>query len=331
MNRKVLSKNSLLYNANFFKSYASKICAVVKADAYGHGVIEVVKILINSVDFFGVANEKEAMEIFKYFPKAKIIILGKSDNFSNLDKFYLTATSLEDVKLAIKLQKTEHCFIKLTVGMNRYGIDCKDSNALNKLKELIKNHTFAGFSVHFSATDSNYITKNEYQLFLKAKAFLQKSFPVCFGGSGAKNLPCDILRVGIGIYGYGNINLKKVMKIESSVLQVRTLEKGECAGYNACFKAKRKTVLAIVGVGYADGFSRSKSKKLNVFINGKQFPIVGNVCMDACFVDVTGGIVKEGDKVVMFHDAEIFAKVYKEIDYEILTRFIKFRGETRIV
>lgn len=331
MNKKQISTSALLSNANFFKSYAPKICAVVKAEAYGHGMIEVAKTLQDSVDFFGVANLGEAKKLKSALPNAKIIILGKCEDFSFLKEFYLTAVSIADVKKAIKLNLTQRCFIKLCVGMNRFGIDCGSDNLLKKVKNLIKNHDFAGFSVHFSSISSQRITKKEYNRFLFAKSFLQKPFPVCFGGSGAKHLPCDILRVGIGLYGYGDKRLQSVMRLSSSVLQLRSLERGDSAGYDKTFVAKRKTTLAVVGVGYADGFDRKASKKLKVEIDGKRFRVVGNMCMDACFVDVTGGLVNVGDQVLMMKNAKILAKAYKKTEYEVLCAFAAFRGEIKEV
>lgn len=330
MNRKIINKSNLLSNANFFKRFAPNICAVVKANAYGHGLEEVVRILSGHVEFFGVSSIVEGERILKVNPNAKVIVLSKCSNFDYLNKFYLTATSISDIKKAIANGKTERCFIKLNCGMNRFGIDCKNDNLLKKVKKLIKNRVFAGFSAHFSSISNKKVTQDEYETFFAARVKLEKAYPICFGGSGAKKLPCDILRVGLGLYGYGDKNLKKVMTLTSSVLQLRTLEKGECAGYNHTFKAKRRTTLAVVGAGYADGFSRDLSKKVKVEIGGKLYNIVGNICMDCMFVDVTGGLVNVGDSVTLFSDGESFSKAYGRIDYEILTSFNSFRGESVI-
>ena len=331
MNRKILNKDALVFNANFFKGYAPKVCAVVKANAYGHGIKEVALTLKGRVDMFAVSSLEEAEELYKILPDEKILILSKCPNFDMIDRFYLTLTSISDVKKAIKAGKTERCYIKLCTGMNRFGIDANNENLLKTLKNLIKNRVFAGFSAHFSSTSNKKTTNNEYQNFLRARSFLEKPFPICFGGSGAKNLPCDILRAGLGIYGYGDGRLQKVMRLEGKVLQLRSLEKGEFAGYDHTFKAKRRTTLAIVSVGYADGFSREKSKNMKVTICGKKYSIVGNLCMDACFVDVTGGTVKVGDRVLLFDDADATSKQYNMCTYEVLTNFNSFRGETKLL
>lgn len=330
MNQKWINRDALVSNAKFFKGFAPKICAVVKAGAYGHDMIKVAEILNPYVDFFGVANSDEAQRLKIALPQAKIIILGKCENFNLLHEFYLTAVSVADIKKAIKLNLTQRCFIKLCVGMNRFGIDCKNNNLLKKVKNLIKIYDFAGFSVHFSNISSKKVTKNEYQLFLKTSAYLQKPYPVCFGGSGARNLPCDILRVGIGLYGYGDAKLKKVLGLVGKVVQLRSLKKGERAGYDGTFKAKRKTTLAVVSVGYGDGFDRSGFKKFYVEIGGEKFKVVGNLCMDACFVDVTGGLVKVGSSVNLLDDAQQMAKKLHKCTYEVLTAFNNFRGEVHI-
>lgn len=331
MNRKILNKDALVFNANFFKGYAPKVCAVVKANAYGHGIKEVALTLKGRVDMFAVSSLEEAEELYKILPDEKILILSKCPNFDMIDRFCLTLTSISDVKKAIKAGKTERCYIKLCTGMNRFGIDANNENLLKTLKNLIKNRVFAGFSAHFSSTSNKKTTNNEYQNFLRARSFLEKPFPICFGGSGAKNLPCDILRAGLGIYGYGDRRLQKVMRLEGKVLQLRSLEKGEFAGYDHTFKAKRRTTLAIVSVGYADGFSRERSKNMKVTICGKKYAVVGNLCMDACFVDVTGGTVKVGDKVLLFEDADVTSKQYNMCTYEVLTNFNSFRGETKLL
>lgn len=330
MNRKLISQSALKFNANFFKHFSPKICAVVKADAYGHGAQDVAKILCDEVDYFAVSSQQEAEEILSVVPQSKIIILSKVADYNLLDKFYLAATNISDIKKAIASGKTQRCFIKLSAGMNRYGIDCQNDNLLKKVKNLIKNYDFAGFSMHFSSISNKKQSLKEYNIFISARAKLEKSFPICLGGGGAKNFPCDMLRVGIGLYGYGDDMLKKVMTLEGKVLQIRTLEKGERAGYDGSFKASKPTTLAIVSVGYADGFERVGSKNLDVKIDGKKFKMVGRTCMDACFVDVTGGDVKVGQSVTVMDDADVLAKKYKKSTYEILTSFTKFRGERKI-
>ncbi len=330
MNKKFLSREALLFNLNHFYSFAPQVCAVVKADAYGHGLKDVVKILQDAPSFYGVSNIDEAEKVVNVCPKARVIVLDRVSDFSYAKKYYLTAVSLADVKKAIRLKVTQKCFIKLCSNMNRFGINCKDDKMMASLKEMVKNHDFAGISGHFSAPTNYFISKNEYKDFLQARQFLDKNLHVSFGGSGAKNFPCDILRVGIGLYGYGDKNLKKVMSLNSQILQIRSLEKGEKAGYDGCFKAKKRTTLAVVGVGYGDGFDRNSSKKLKVTIGQKSFNIVGYMCMDSCFVDVTGGNVKVGSDVEMFDDADKMAKWTKKSPYEVLTNFSLFRGKTII-
>lgn len=330
MNRKLISQSALVFNANFFKRFSPKVCAVIKANAYGHGAKDVARILYKHVDYFAVSSVEEGEEILSVLPKAKILILSKCNDYNSLDKFYLTATNISDIKKAIEKGKTQRCFIKLSAGMNRFGIDCKNDNLLKKVEKLIKNCDFAGFSLHFSSIMDKKQSLKEYELFLSARAKLGKSYPICLGGGGAKNFPCDILRVGLGLYGYGDDNLKKVMTLEGKVLQIRTLERGDLAGYDGSFKASRRTTLAFVSAGYADGFERVTSQSLLVEIDDKKYPIVGRTCMDGCFVDVTGGDVKVGQTVTLMSDADVLAKKYKKSTYEILTSFSRFRGKTKI-
>ena len=328
MNKKILSQEALESNLSHFFSYASQVCAVVKADAYGHGLEEVVEILGDRPSFYGVANADEARRVKSVRSSARVLILDKVSDFSLAKKYYLTAVSLSDVKKAIRYNVTQRCFVKLCTDMNRFGIDCKNQNMLNSLKNLLKKHNFAGLSTHFSSLSNKKTTKREYEAFLQAKQFLGQNLKTSFGGSGALNLPCDVLRVGLGLYGYGASGLKRVMSLRSQVLQTRSLERGETAGYDSCFKAKRRTTLAVVGAGYGDGFDRNHSRKIKVKINGKLFDVVGNMCMDCCFVDVTGGNVRAGCEVEMFCDAEQMSRWTKKSPYEVLTSFSLFRGET---
>ena len=328
MNKKVLDKKALEFNLSYFKNFAPELCAVVKADAYGHGLENVVKILGTKPDFYGVANFDEALRVIKVCPNAKVLLLGKTFSFHFPSNVFFTAMTLKDVRKAIESGLTEKCFIKINSGMNRFGFDCSNEKLMNLLKKLIKKHKFAGLLVHFSSIKNKKVTEREYQNFLKASQFLETNLKICFGGSGAKNLPCDLLRVGIGLYGYGDPNLKKVMQLKSKVLQIRSLEKGERAGYDGFFKAKKRTTLAVVGVGYGDGFERDGAKKMLFEIKGKRYKLVGKFCMDACFVDVTGGDVKVGDEVLAFENADILAKKLKKSHYDVLTNFALFRGKT---
>lgn len=327
MNYKIISVKNLHENIEYYRNFATQIVAVVKADAYGHGVRVVAEALEGKVDYFAVFSPQEAKNLSKIVPNAKIIILSHVSNFALIDKYYLTATTLADVKKAILRGATNRCFIKLSAGMNRFGIDCKNQNTLEKLKKLIKNYDFAGFSLHFSTNSCFKCAQKEFASFLEAKAQLGVNYPVCFGGSHAKNFACDILRVGIGMYGYGEIGLKKVMTTEGEVLSVRSLEKGEKAGYEGAFKAKRRTNIAIVSVGYGDGFVRD-SRNWKCSINGKKYKIIAPLNMDTFMLDVTGSDVKVGDRVSICDDYDVYCKFCHGNIYETLTRMSLFRGKT---
>lgn len=137
-----------------------------------------------------------------------------------------------------------------------------------------------------------------------------------------------MLRLGIALYGYENENCEPVMRVKSKIIKVFKAKKGEHIGYGKKYRVKEDGLFAIVPMGYADGVSRNFSSKIFVEINGRQCPIVGNVCMDCFFVKCENAC--EGDDVVVLQNAENVATKLSTIPYEILTGFSKMRGMTKV-
>ena len=327
-NFKIIYKNNLIYNLNQFNS--KKICAMVKSNAYGHDLKDVVKIVEPYVDYFGVVSVEEGKEVRKLCDKP-ILICSKVFDFSSCKKHNLEVMvdCENDLALCCKHGLKDLCHLKLNCGMNRFGIKSPlQARLINNFLEE-KEIKLKSIYTHFPCSDNKKETWKNYRKFQELRAEISQNVPVCFGGSGMIDFPFefDMLRLGIGMYGYGKKNLKPVMEIKSFVSKKFYCQKGENIGYSDKFKVSKSGFYAIVPVGYGDGLRRKLSNKFSVKINNKLFRSVGLICMDCFFVEIDES-VSEGDAVSVMFDAEILAKPLKTISYEVLTGFSNFRGQT---
>lgn len=329
-NQKILKIDNLFENLKRFSS--KKICAMVKSNAYGHGLEEMVELLENRVECFGVANVEEGMRV-RRVSERRVLIVGANPNLKLCKKHNLEFMIDDEISLksAINMGLKDKCHLKINCGMNRFGV----KSPLNmKILDNILNESgvkLKSVYTHFPNSASPRQTNSNYQQFLKIKDSLSQNPPICFGGSEIINFPFefDILRLGIGLYGYGQKDLMPVMQIKSYVCKTFYASMGENIGYGNAFRVESDGKFAVVPVGYGDGLSRRLSGKFVVKINGKNYPAVGNICMDVFFVKVDER-VKCGDEVLILDDAEIFAKRLGTISYEVLTGFSNFRGRTKI-
>lgn len=330
-NFKYINHDNLISNINHFKS--KKICAMVKSNAYGHGLREIVKLIDEHVDMFGVVSVEEAVKV-RELTELPILICSKVDDYKTCrkNKIDVMVDDENDLMDCLKKDMRQSIHLKINCGMNRFGV--KSPLAMRLINDVLEyeNIKLKSIYTHFSCTDNKKITKNEEKNFQMLRSEITQNAPICFGGSGIfdYDFDFDILRLGIGMYGYGDKNLKPVLKICSYVSKVFFASKGEKIGYGTHFFAHRDTFFAIVPVGYGDGLRRNMSGKFEVFINGKKRKAIGNICMDAFFVEVDES-VSIGDEVVVMADAEYMAKKSETISYEILTGFSNFRGKTKIV
>lgn len=329
-NLKIIDKRKLLNNLG--KHAAKKLCVMVKADAYGHGLERIVELLSGKVDYFGVANLEEALKVRKQ-SKMSILVVGAMPNLKMCARHDIEFMIDDEVSLknAIKFGVKDKCHLKINCGMNRFGV----SSSLNMkiLDDILLENEVKLKSVytHFPNTTNARQTQENFQRFLQIKSNLTQNPPICFGGSGMIDFPFefDMLRLGIGLYGYGRPGLEPVLEIKSFVCKTFYAKAGEYVGYGRAFCVEKDGRFAVVPVGYGDGLSRRLSGKICVKIGDKMFPIVGNICMDVFFVKVDES-VKVGDEVMVMDDAQYFAKKLGTISYEVLTGFSNFRGKTKI-
>ncbi len=337
LNYENLNKNFDIIRTNCGK----KVCVMAKADAYGHGLINVCQSLKNKADYFGVATIFEAEKIRSEGIKNKILVVGKSE-LKHAEKFFknkveMTVFSLEEIKqleeICVQKNLKIGIHIKINSGMNRLGVKTiKEYNLMQNVLKTSKNLKFCGIFTHFCSIsgDKAYFEKqkNLFKLFVFAT---EKCFSplVHVGGSESFgevfDFGVDMIRVGLLLYGYPRtMSIKTVMKIVSNILQINEVLPYEMTGYYPCKISSRPRRTATVFYGYADGIPKSATNKCHVKIHGHKCEILG-VCMDMIIVDVTNVLCHEGDEVVMLDDANEWAGALGLIPYEVLTGFRNLR------
>lgn len=335
INKIEISKKQLLKNLEEIKikSGGKKICAMVKANAYGLGINQICSILNGKVEFFGVANINEALEVRKLCPTSKILIVGKTNAFELCQKFNISFV-IDDVAQLLRLVKFvkqapgSNCInihIKINSGMNRLGV--KSEKELKEIFKICEKYSInvEGISTHFATADCDekFFEKQKRKFENALRLVPKRINPIVHvGGSAAAAKVCgaNMLRVGIGLYGFmDGANVKSVVKLKSKIIKIFDVEKGERVGYANAFIAKQPTKVAILPIGYADGVSRNLSGKIDVVVCGKKRKTIGKICMDMMFVDVTGLNVLEGQEVVVLYDVKKWAQILNTTCYEILT------------
>jgi len=343
----------IAHNYNEIKKHVGEkvaINAIIKADGYGHGAIEMAKILSkNNVDMLSTATLDEALQIRKKNITKPILVLGYIDSKRINEVIENNITiSIFSYELAIKISKAAKAInkivevhFKIDTGMNRIGFHYSNiENILNALK--LDNLKAIGIFTHFSKADikDKDYTKLQYDRFLnileqiKVWGFNIPFQHACNSGGVIlhKNKHLNMVRPGIIIYGLypsiyakeqSTLDLKPAMVFKSRVIEIKKINKDQPISYGGNYITSKKTKIATIACGYADGFSRQLSGKVNVSINNNIVPVVGNICMDMCMVDVTGINVNEGDEVVLFNSADSIkdiANLCNTLNYEIVCK-----------
>ncbi len=351
-----INLDNIAYNIKQIKSIVNKdtkIMAIVKADGYGHGAVETAKTcLYNGADFLGTAMSDEGVELRKNNIFVPILILGYTidSKLEEVVEYELTQTifSFETAKklseTAKRLGKTAYIHIKLDTGMGRIGFKPNDET-IKTIVDISKldNIKITGLFTHFATADEKdkSFTVLQFNRFKyvsdKLKELGFKDIICHVSNSGAildmPELNLDMVRAGIIIYGlYPSdevkkiIDLKPAMSIKTHVSFVKQTEENTSISYARSYFTDKKTKIATIPVGYADGYSRLLSNKARVIINGCYAKQVGNICMDQFMTDVTEiENVKENDEVILmgkYNDLEItaeeLASVQGTINYEFI-------------
>ncbi len=343
--------NALTQNFKYLKSKLKpgvKFMGVVKAFAYGSDSRVIAKKLEQlSADYLAVAYASEGILLRDEGIQAPILVLHPQT--VNFDK--IVARCLEPSIYSPLMLKRFIAFaeanqlkdypihIKINTGMNRIGFAPNEIQAIADLMGSTTAVKVKSIFSHLAASEdmgNKAFTEKQLALFQESSERLIKLLgyqPLrhSLNTSGILNYPnaqFDMVRSGIGLYGFGNDaienqHLKPVATLKSIVSQIHHIKKGESVGYNFGFVATKETKTATLPLGHADGINRSYGKgKGFVTINGKRAPMIGNICMDMLMVDISGIDCEEGDEVVVFgqkNTAEEFAETINSISYEIIT------------
>jgi len=340
----IVNLSNIKNNLNIIKKFSKKnICPVIKANAYGLGDIPIAKFLIkNKCKDFWVANIIEALKIKNSVPNINIYVangLNKNEEeifFKN--KFIPVLNTYEQFKKWTNFLNKKKIFKKLAIqvdtGMCRSGMQNddvlkvrNDQSILQKFKEVI-------ILTHLASADEKKSTYNNEQKnkFLIIKSMFQfQNCKFSLAASGGiflgKDYHFDMVRPGISLYGgklFFNKKLKNVVSLISPVIQINSLKKGETAGYNQTYKAKKNIVTATIPLGYADGVKIKISNIGHVFYKNIKLPMIDRISMDLMIIDITKvkNKIKIGDYLEVFGkniSLDDFARISDTSPYDIIT------------
>ncbi len=330
----------------------TKILAMVKAQSYGSGLEKMASFLEQQgVDYLGVAYVDEGVELRKHGIKTPILVMNpEEESFDlciehQLEPAIYSFTQLDSFikELILAKQSNFPIHLKFDTGMRRLGFEPEDWAELIAVIQAQPEIRIAGVYSHLADADNirdKRFTNLQFKKFEEICFHLQNRIGNTFirhllNSEGVFHFPeyqMDMVRVGIAMYGISsNISIQKLLKPvvlwQSAVSQIKSLKVGEFVGYSRTFKATKSTKIAIVPVGYADGFKRSLSNgKGGIYIQGQYCLTVGRVCMDMIMVDVTHLHVKEGETVEIIGDNQTLGKLaetLQTIPYEVLTSISK--------
>ena len=347
--------DALKYNFDNIRSKLNpetKIMAVVKADAYGHGYGECCKTFLDcGADAFAVATLSEAKQVRRVCPDTPILILGtvQNDDMQEIIKYGImpsisdTANCEALSKEAEKAGKTVKIHIKADTGMSRLGFNAEDNKTVSEIVKISKlpNIEIEGIFSHFACADEKNpeYTRMQFGRFLKLADELENvgvKIPVKHMSNSAAiimypEMQLDMVRPGIILYGYypsnevdkTRLSLKPVMTVKSRITHIKEVEKGVGISYGKEYITDRKTKVATIPIGYADGYLRALKNKAKMEFDGRLFNVIGRICMDQCMIDVTNvNNIGIGDEVAVFGNGQItadsIAKWLGTISYEVL-------------
>ncbi len=330
-----------------------KIMAIVKANAYGHGGREIARFIADKVDFFGVANLNEALEIESAGVTNPILLLGlcmpaeyavavEHDFRMNISSLAMAET-LND--LAGRRKRKPKVHLKVDTGMGRLGMPYR--TALKTIEAIFRlpHLEVEGLFTHFSTADmaGSSFTEKQIDLFGLLIDELKKDgieFPLVHAANSAGLAQtygadyCNMVRPGLLIYGYYNcdvlpqlVHVEPILSMKSQVLFIKEIERDKGISYGRHHITHEKTRVSIMPLGYSHGLPYALAGKLSVLCKGKRYPVVGNICMDYSIVDIGHDDIGEGDQMVYIgrsgnevNTAAEWAKAMNTITYEILTR-----------
>lgn len=344
--------NAIVHNLNYFRSKLrpdTKVMAMVKAFSYGSGSFEIANVLqFHRVDYLAVAYADEGIELRKAGITMPIMVMNPEEqSYDSMIQYHLEPELFSFRVLGLfdeaakrnKHNKALPVHLKLDTGMHRLGFEEKD---LNELIVRVKNnkhlHIRSVFS-HLAASDEpehDGFTRGQIRRFQEMSDTILShfSYPILkhiLNSAGIVRFPdaqFEMVRLGIGLYGIGaneaeQSQLRNVSTLKTTISQIKTIAANDTIGYSRKGVAAKDMRIATVPIGYADGLSRKLGNgKGHMMVKGLMAPVVGNVCMDMCMIDITGITASEGDEVIVFGEKPSIAETARRVDtipYEVLT------------
>ena len=348
-----LRTDHLLDNLRTLQKHARQndVLAVIKANAYGHGLPEIAQALAGKVTYFGVATLREALELKEHFPQTPVFLFGHlfphEIPAALLGGITLSVSSPEKAKeislLSESLGRKTSVHIKIDTGMGRMGIPVRDAGpAIEKMSKL-KGLLLDGIYTHFPSAEKDDAFREtqvrEFALLLQSLEKKNIVFRFRHLSNSAATLTLNtpvinMIRPGLTLYGIypdrnlqSTANFKPVLSLKSRILLVKKVQAGESVGYGREFVAKTATTIAVLPFGYSHGYPYAAWKKASVLYAGKRYPLAGKVSMDYIAVDLGDTEAKEGDTVTLIGEdqgehitTEDMAEWAGTIPYEIVTR-----------
>jgi alanine racemase len=348
-----VSLDAIRSNINLIKEITqTPIMAVVKANAYGHGAVDVARAVEEiGVDWFGVAFSGEGLALRKAGIKANILVMGYTPPELSGDAIendlsltvYDPNLAKEYSKCASEIGRNARLHLKVETGMGRLGIHVSDALSLAKKIKSMKRLHLEGIFTHFASADEEdrSFTRMQCAQFeivldeLRSERISPELIHAA-NSAGALRFPearYDLVRIGIAMYGLHPSNdyhlsagFKPALQWKTRVSQVKWLDPGTPISYGRTYYTRSRELIAVLPVGYGDGYRRSPPSNSHVLLNGVRIPVVGRVCMDQLMVSITeAGDVQQGDEVVLIGrqgDASITAEEvgnwWGTINYEVV-------------
>ncbi|MDR2293372.1 MAG: alanine racemase [Prevotellaceae bacterium] len=340
-----INLDSLAYNINYFRRNlkpATKMLCMTKANSYGIGNYEIACLMqITGVDYLGVAATDEGVILRKSGIKLPIIVLTPEiDNLelmirNNLEPEIHNFRSLKSFnEVCKKLKRCDYpIHIKINTGMNRQGFSAEQADELINQISKLKHVKIYSIFTHLATAD-NYALE-QLKRFDKISEKLKSALPYkvmrhALNSAGIEMFPdyqFDMVRLGIGMYGISEFACNKTKitgKLTGVITQIEKIPAGETVGYGReGVIGEKEKIIGVVPIGYADGLNRRLGNGKTYFtVNNKKAPVIGNICMDLCMIDLTGIDAKEGDRVEIFGNSPTaieIAKTLETISYEVFT------------
>jgi len=346
-----INLNKVEHNISELKKFIptdKKILAVVKADAYGHGVLMLTPTFIaTGISMLGVASLDEARQLREEGFNLPILVLGAAPiwaydwvaqnniTISIFSQQHLQAAKQTYEKTGLKIK----AHVKINTSMNRIGISPEEAVDFIKKTQNAKYIDLTGIFTHFACAENENITNKQIDLFKNVISQINKENLLIHCANTATTIAyqdkldfTNMVREGIGLYGLmpdlpkntdKKPNLKQIMGLKSRIVNIHETQSGEGVSYAYTYKTNDKTKIATIPVGYADGVPRALSNKLIGKLNGQKIRQIGNITMDQMMFDITGIDANEGDIITLLDEdlsIDTWAKELNTINYELTCR-----------